>query len=149
MSGAWFRANAGLCVTDGRGQVLAMRRTGVERAAWQMPQGGIKGRETPLEAAWRELREETGLGPEHVTLRAEHPDWLVYELPTADRSARLGWGQAQRWFLFEAPPDAPVRPDGRELDAWAWMRPEELLVETVGFRRPVYRRVVAGVFLDH
>lgn len=147
MSGAWFRANAGLCVTDGRGAVLAMRRRGVERAGWQMPQGGIKGREAPQAAAWRELEEETGLGPGHVTLRAEHPDWLVYELPAALRSARLGWGQAQRWFLFEAPRDAPVRPDGKELDAWRWTRPEALLEETASFRRSVYRRVFTAFAL--
>ena len=141
MSAAFFRANAGLCVTDGRGSVLAVRRRGDVEHPWQMPQGGIKAHETPLEAAWRELEEETGLGPANTRLLDSYPEWLVYELPPAWRSARVGWGQAQRWFLLETSPHVPVRVDGRELDAWTWMRPAELLGETAPFRRPVYARI--------
>lgn len=148
MSSAWFRANAGICVTDGRGHVLAMRRRGARDTPWQMPQGGIKDHETPEQAAWRELEEETGLTGAHARLIGALIDWVVYELPPALRSPRLGWGQAQRWFLFQVAPDAPVRPDGRELDAWTWMRPDELLAETVEFRRPVYRRVFDQFFRE-
>ena len=38
--------------------------------------------EEPIEGAWRELAEETGLGPDDVVARAEFPDWVVYEWPS-------------------------------------------------------------------
>lgn len=146
MNAAFFRANVGLCVTDGRGRVLAVRRRGALEHAWQMPQGKIKDPEVPLEAAWRELEEETALSPATARLMHAHPDWLVYELPPAFRGPKVGWGQAQRWFLLQAAPDAPVRTDGRELDAWTWMPPDELLDEAAPFRRPVYSRVFQYFF---
>ncbi|WP_245520607.1 RNA pyrophosphohydrolase, partial [Mesorhizobium sp. M1C.F.Ca.ET.144.01.1.1] len=46
---------------------------------WQMPQGGIDKGEEPIEAAGRELYEETGM--RGVTLLAEAPHWINYDLP--------------------------------------------------------------------
>src|SRR5210317_450730 len=43
---------------------------------WQFPQGGMRTDETPLEAMYRELEEETGLRPEHVQLIGATPGWL-------------------------------------------------------------------------
>lgn len=147
MSDAFFRANAGACVIDGEGRVLALKRRGVADNAWQMPQGGIDAGETPRQAVLRELREETGLQPPDVELLAEHPDWLVYELPIEYRKPKVGWGQAQKWFLLRARPNAIVRPDGQEFDDHAWLAPAELLPRVIAFRRPVYDRVLA-YFLD-
>src|SRR3546814_12744056 len=45
------------------------------------PQGGMNTDETPLEAMFRELREETGLLPEHVEVLGATPGWLRYRLP--------------------------------------------------------------------
>ena len=41
--------------------------------SWQLPQGGLEKAERPLDAAWRELGEETGLGPGDVELRRRAP----------------------------------------------------------------------------
>ncbi len=46
---------------------------------WQMPQGGIDKDEDPLEAAYRELYEETGM--KTVYALAEAKDWINYDLP--------------------------------------------------------------------
>ena len=46
---------------------------------WQMPQGGIDDGESPIEAARRELFEETNVAS--VLPLAEAPDWLSYDLP--------------------------------------------------------------------
>ena len=48
-------------------------------APWQMPQGGIDKGESPLEAARRELYEETSITS--IELIAEAPDWVFYDLP--------------------------------------------------------------------
>jgi putative (di)nucleoside polyphosphate hydrolase len=125
--------------------VLALRRKGLPEHAWQMPQGGIEADETPRQAVLRELQEETGLRASDVDLVTEVPDWLVYELPREFRRPKLGWGQAQKWFLLRARDGARVTPDGREFDAYDWLPPSELLTRVIAFRRPVYEVVLRAV----
>ena len=72
----------------------------LDARSWQMPQGGIDAGEQPLEAARRELWEETSV--RSIELIAELPRWLNYDLP---EGARRSWvrryrGQTQKWFLF-------------------------------------------------
>jgi putative (di)nucleoside polyphosphate hydrolase len=139
----YFRASAGIAVIDDAGRLLAMRRKAVSGSAWQMPQGGIRFDERPVDAAWREAGEEAGLTRGDLTLLAESPQWLVYELPLAFRNGKVGWGQAQRWFLFRMAATTTVSVDGVEFDAFEWLTPAELLARTVDFRVPVYERVLA------
>lgn len=141
--GSWnFRAGVVAVVTDSAGRLLVFERSDVQ-GSWQLPQGGVDLGETPLEAAWRELLEETGLGPDDVELVGEHPDWVVYEFPEEVRSAGKRLGQAQRWFLFRVRDDgvAPT-PDEVEFVAWKWATPAWLLDHVVAFRRPAYQAVL-------
>ncbi len=127
--------------TDGR--VLAFQRS--DRAGqWQLPQGGIDEGETPVEGAWRELEEETGLTADQVRLVEEFPEWTVYEWPDGvKRGHRLG--QAQRWFFFDVLDDdvVPV-PDGEEFDDWKWVEIPWLVDQVVEFRQASYRRVLGA-----
>ena len=94
-----FRPNVGLVVMNGKGLFWTGERLNF-KGSWQWPQGGIDSGETPRDAAWRELREETGLTEEHVELVAETPVWLTYEVPRT-RPTFFGYrGQTQKWFLF-------------------------------------------------
>ena len=61
-----YRPNVGIVLMRPDGQVFWARR--VRRDGWQFPQGGMRSDETPTEAMYRELQEETGLLPEHVEL---------------------------------------------------------------------------------
>lgn len=133
-----------MAVRRGPDQVLAFERGDVA-GAWQLPQGGIDLGETPEQAAWRELAEETGLGPEQVRLLGTHPRWTVYELPNPARvDGRLG--QVHRWYLFEVIDDDVVpTPDGREFVDWRWMSAGDLIDTVVGFRRPAYEEVLGGL----
>ena len=74
-----YRANVGIVITNEKKQILLAKR--FKQDAWQLPQGGIDKGETDLEALYRELEEEVGLNPGHVTLLAKTPKWLRYELP--------------------------------------------------------------------
>jgi putative (di)nucleoside polyphosphate hydrolase len=138
-----FRAGVGLLVLNSAGLVLAIERTG-NPGSWQFPQGGLHEGEEPIDGALRELNEETGLEPRHVTLLAEHPEWLAYELPAQYRTKKTGLGQVQKWFLFRfEATDADIQlPPGGEARAWAWRDPEELASSSTEFRRPTYRRLV-------
>ena len=55
-----FRPCVGLVVINEDGLFWTGERLSF-KGSWQWPQGGIDPGETPREAAWRELKEETGL----------------------------------------------------------------------------------------
>lgn len=139
--GPHFRAGVIIVVESGDGHVMAFERADA-RGSWQLPQGGIDVGETPEEAAWRELGEETGLRAGDVDLVGEHPEWTIYELPAEfQRGSRFG--QAHRWFRFRvASAVVEPTPDGVEFRAWRWMTPVELVEKTADFRRPGYRTVL-------
>ena len=147
MASAHFRAGVVVVVRhlDLR-QVMVFERVD-SPGSWQLPQGGMKVGEDPLEAAWRELGEETGLGPDDVIVRAEFPDWVAYEWPDDVKSSNGGThhriGQVQKWFLFDViSPDVTPAPDGVEFGAWQWVRPSWLLDHVVEWRRGAYARVL-------
>ena len=69
---------------------------------WHMPQGGVNNKEKYLDAALRELREETSI--ESVKLIKEIDYWTKYDLPS--NLIRKIWkgrfrGQKQKWFLMK------------------------------------------------
>ncbi len=141
-----FRPNAGVVVLGRGNDVLAFRRTGTD--AWQFPQGGIDPGEAPVDAMWRELREETGLSDDHLELVGEIPEWLGYEIPEEFRRKKLSRGQVQRWFFLRVDPEAiagveealaDLPPD--EFDGWKWTTMSDLVAEVISFRQPIYRRL--------
>lgn len=129
-------------------------RAGDGDDAWQMPQGGIDPGEDLLEAARRELHEETNVSS--VSLLAEAPDWYSYDVPddlASGRFQRKWRGQTQKWFAFRfTGPDAEIdiaTPGGGahqpEFDAWRWERAERVPELIVPFKRPVYDAVIAAL----
>jgi putative (di)nucleoside polyphosphate hydrolase len=119
---------------------------------WQMPQGGIDSGEDPLPAARRELFEETGM--RSVSLLAEAPHWIDYDLPREVLGIALKGkfrGQTQKWFAFrfvgdesEIAINPPPGGHTPEFDAWAWKPMEDLPEMIVPFKRKVYEEVVAA-----
>jgi putative (di)nucleoside polyphosphate hydrolase len=144
VSGTFFRAGVGAVVLDEARRILVLRRKGARDAAWQLPQGGLQADEEPLDALFRELREETRLARADVKVLQSTSDWLVYELPPEYRNAKVGRGQAQRWFLCTlAVPRSAVHPDGIEFEDVDWVTAQQLLARAVAFRVPLYKRLVA------
>jgi putative (di)nucleoside polyphosphate hydrolase len=139
-----FRAGVVAVVVDSAGRVLAFERTDIP-GAWQLPQGGIDVGESADVAAWRELAEETGLGPDEVDLVAVHPDWTVYEFPGPRPDGDRRLGQVQRWYVFRLRDDTiEPTPDGVEFASWRWVDRRWLVDHVVEFRRPVYRSVLTS-----
>lgn len=153
-----YRPCVGIMVLNREGLVWAGRRIPEGNseydgspALWQMPQGGIDADEDALEAAYRELYEETGIRT--VSLLASARDWINYDLPPHLIGIGLKGkyrGQTQRWFAFRFEGDeseiAINPPPGghtAEFDAWAWKPMQELPELIVAFKRDVYRQVVA------
>jgi putative (di)nucleoside polyphosphate hydrolase len=153
-----YRPSVGVVLFNRDGRVFLgrrKRRRGANAAIgheWQMPQGGIDKGETPRAAALRELYEETNVAS--VSILAEAPEWLSYDLPPDVAVSR--WrgrfrGQRQKWFAFrfegqesEIDIDRPARgAHAPEFDAWRWERIEALPALVIPFKREVYETVVA------
>lgn len=139
-----FRPNVGIILTNDQGHVFWAKRKGQD--AWQFPQGGISKNESPREAMYRELYEETGLQPDHVEIIGQTRRWLRYRLPKRmirRHSHPLCIGQKQRWFLLRLVADehclkldATEKP---EFDGWRWVDYWHPVQEVVFFKRRVYQ----------
>lgn len=142
-----FRANVGIILSNAEGQLLWAKRIGQD--AWQFPQGGIRGEESPEDALFRELEEEVGLRPEHVRMVGQTRRWLRYRLPrryVRRRSRPVCIGQKQKWFFLQlVASESCVRFDASdtpEFDGWRWVDYWRPLDEVVFFKREVYRNAL-------
>ena len=139
-----YRPNVAIVLTNHKNQVFWGKR--VKEHAWQFPQGGIKPGESPEQAMYRELNEETGLAPEHVRILGRTRDWLHYNVPThwVKREWRGTYrGQKQIWFLLRLVGrdcDISLRATPHpEFDAWRWHDYWVPLEGVIDFKREVYR----------
>lgn len=142
-----YRLNVGIVLLNDAGQLFWARR--IHRDGWQFPQGGIRSDETPEEAMFRELEEETGLTGEHVEIVAATHGWLRYRLP--ERYVRRHQrptciGQKQVWYLLRLRGtedalqlDASDKP---EFDLWRWVDFWYPAAHVVPFKRDVYERAL-------
>jgi putative (di)nucleoside polyphosphate hydrolase len=139
-----YRPNVAIVLVNNRNQVFWGKR--VKEHAWQFPQGGIKPGETPEQAMYRELQEETGLEPQHVKVLGRTREWLHYNVPLhwVKREWRGTYkGQKQIWFLLRLTGrdcDISLRASGHpEFDAWRWHEYWVPLEAVIDFKREVYR----------
>lgn len=142
-----YRPCAGIMLLNDDGLVFAGRRLDMSVESWQMPQGGIDRGETPLVAAYREMKEETGT--DRADLLREHPEWLRYDLPEHLIGVALHGkyrGQEQKWLAMRftgKDSDFNLETPEPEFAEWKWTAPDELMAMIVPFKRPVYERVFA------
>ena len=142
-----YRPNVGIILCNGRNEVFWGKR--VKEHSWQFPQGGIKVGETPVQAMYRELREEVGLLPSHVKILGRTRNWLRYEVPAQwlKRDWRGNYrGQKQIWFLLRLVGrecDVRLRASERpEFDAWRWNGYWIPLDSVIDFKREVYQHAL-------
>ncbi|URW76856.1 RNA pyrophosphohydrolase [Sphingomonas donggukensis] len=145
-----YRPCAGVMILNREGKVFVGQRLDSTLEAWQMPQGGIDDGEDALQAAIREVGEETGIPREMLALVAEAPDELFYDLPEelVGKLWKGKWrGQRQRWFLFAfggADSDVNIDTAHPEFRAWKWADPADLPAMIVPFKRALYEAVLAA-----
>ncbi len=117
--------------------------------------------ETPIEAMYRELQEETGLDGASIEVLGSTAGWLRYRLPHRHVGRRPGptcIGQKQVWFLLRLLGDEDEvcldRCGAPEFDRWRWVDYWYPLDHVVHFKRSVYARALsqlaplAGVPVD-
>lgn len=145
-----YRENVGLMIVNSQGLVWMGERVNSEKFGfkYQMPQGGIDKGETVIEAAYRELWEETGLLPEKVEFVAESKNWYQYDFfePLMYKEG-LFHGQKQKWVLFKFKGEdkdfnLKVYPEEIEFSKFFWSPIEEVVQMVVPFKRAVYEAVI-------
>ncbi len=142
-----YRPCVGIMLVNANGLVFAGQRIDGPEGAWQMPQGGIDEGESPADAAFRELEEETGAGRDLVVPLGSLDEWICYDLPT-DLIPKL-WGgrfrgQRQKWFLFRfvgTDDQIDIVTKDPEFNEWRWCPQSDLLTRIVPFKTRTYRRV--------
>ncbi len=147
-----YRPNVAALMINESGSLLICERAGV-RGAWQFPQGGVDPGESPIDALYREVREEIGLLPQHYEVMKQR-DGYRYLYPEDVRIKKLkrhgSHGQEQTYFLCLLKQGAPpinVNQKPREFQAYRWILPDEFDLDWLpDFKREVYRQVIRDFF---
>jgi len=140
-----LRIGVGIVLLNSKNRVFVGKRIDNPKKFWQMPQGGVNTNESYLEAAKRELEEETSI--KSVSLIKEIDGWLTYQLP----KNLLGkiWrgkysGQKQKWFImkFEGKnEEINVKTSNPEFLEWKWIELDQITEGVVDFKLHVYKEL--------
>lgn len=144
-----FRAGVGCVIYTEENQLVVFRRSD-EVDSWQFPQGGIDEGETPEQAIWRELYEETALSQSDFSETAAYPQWTLYVYPpeiTVVRNHAYILGQVQRWWFLKVKPTTVIdvsKATDRELSDWKLTSPQDFLnTNKTEWKQDVYQQLAS------
>ena len=140
-----FRQGDGIMLANKEKKIFVGKRID-NRAAWQMPQGGVDQDENIVDAAKRELKEETGVSSIKIIKKSDKI--YTYDLP--DYLLGKIWkgrfkGQEQTWFLAQfLGEDDEINLDQKnaEFKKWKWVNINELPDLIVPFKKELYQELV-------
>ena len=144
-----LRIGVGIVLLNSENKVFVGKRIDNPGFFWQMPQGGVDNNEKFLDAALRELNEETSI--KSVEIIKEIENWYTYELP----SYLLGkiWkgkykGQKQKWFIMKfvgKEKEINLNTKRPEFLEWKWLEPKNLTKVVVNFKLRVYKKILKEI----
>ena len=140
-----LRSGVGIIVLNKDNKVFVAKRIDNPKNFWQMPQGGVDEGEDFLQAAYRELEEETSI--KNVKLIKELDGTITYELP--DRLLGIICkgryrGQKQKWFLMRFTGDEQeinINTENPEFLDWKWVALNQITELVVDFKLHVYEEL--------
>jgi len=140
-----LRIGVGIILLNHENNVFVGKRIDNPKNFWQMPQGGVDQNENFLQAAKRELEEETGI--KSVKFIKELDGWFKYDLP----KYLLGklWqgkyrGQKQKWFVMKflgKADEINVKTKNPEFFDWKWIELSKLPNVAVHFKVGIYKKI--------
>ena len=140
-----LRIGVGIILLNHESKVFVGKRIDNPKNFWQMPQGGINQNENFLQAAKRELEEETGI--KSVELVKELNGWLEYDLPENLLGKVLEGkyrGQKQKWFIMKfvgKDNEINVKTKNPEFLDWKWIEASKLPSIAVSFKIDLYKKL--------
>ena len=140
-----LRLGVGIALLNHEYKVFVGKRIDNPANSWQMPQGGVVGSEDFLQAAKRELKEETSIRT--VAVIKELNEWLTYDLPE-NLLGKL-WkgkyrGQKQKWFIMKflgKNDEINVKTKHPEFLDWKWIEISKLPEIAVDFKADIYKKI--------
>ncbi len=140
-----LRKGVGIVLLNNENKVFVAKRIDNPKNFWQMPQGGVDENEEFLNAAYRELKEETNITT--VKLIKEIDEMTTYELP--DHLLGIIWkgkykGQIQKWFLmrfYGTEKEINLNTKKPEFLDWKWININEITNVVVKFKLDVYKKI--------
>ena len=140
-----LRIGVGIILLNHENKVFVGKRIDNPKNFWQMPQGGVNQNENFLQAAKRELDEETGI--KSVELVKELNEWLGYDLPENLLGKVLEGkyrGQKQKWFIMKfvgKDNEINVKTKNPEFLDWKWIEASKLPSIAVSFKIDLYKKL--------
>tara|TARA_B100001063_G_scaffold33335_1_gene26626 strand:- start:133 stop:612 length:480 start_codon:yes stop_codon:yes gene_type:complete len=140
-----LRSGVGIVVLNKENKVFVAKRIDNQKNFWQMPQGGVNKGEDYLDAAYRELEEETSINS--VELIKELDGLISYELPK--NLLGIIWkgkyrGQEQKWFVMRflgQDNQINIKTAQPEFSEWKWIELEKITDLVVDFKMHVYKNI--------
>ena len=140
-----LRLGVGIALLNHENKIFVGKRVDNPANSWQMPQGGVDKNEDFLQAAKRELEEETGIRT--VEVIKELNEWMTYDLPK-NLLGKL-WkgkyrGQKQKWFIMKflgKNDEINIDTKHPEFLDWKWINPSELPKVAVHFKINIYKKL--------
>ena len=140
-----LRSGVGIILLNKENKVFVAKRIDNPKNFWQMPQGGVDEGEDFLNAAYRELEEETSI--KNVELLKELDGTITYELP--DPLLGIIWkgkyrGQKQKWFLMKftgEEQEININTKNPEFLDWKWIELDQITKAVVDFKLHVYKEL--------
>ena len=140
-----LRKGVGVILLNHENKVFVAKRIDNPKNFWQMPQGGVDKNEDYLNAALRELKEETSI--KTVDLIKEIDEMTTYELPK--HLLGIIWkgkyrGQKQKWFLMKfkgKENEINLNTSHPEFLEWKWIDINQITDLVVKFKLDVYKKI--------